>query len=88
MPLARACSPPPLAWAACTVKPVVRAAHSPPNSQVTLATTPAAAAASAFRWPSMAASMYCMTTEETWAHMDGSESRTTSQNSSRLFVLP
>ena len=41
----------PLAWAACTVKPVVRAAHSPPNSQVTLATTPAAAAASARPWP-------------------------------------
>lgn len=64
-------SPAPMAWATCTENPVAAAEHDPLNSHVVVDTSPMAAAASAPRLPTMAASMYCIRMDDNWAMMAG-----------------
>lgn len=60
-------SPAPIRCATCTEKPVAAAPHKPENSHVLVDTSPMEADASAPRCPTMEASIYCITMEESWA---------------------
>ena len=61
----------PSACATATLKPMVNAMHRSPKSHEVVATTPIAAEALEPSWPTMAVSIYCITTEEIWARMAG-----------------
>ena len=71
--------------AAFDEKAVAAAAHTPLKSQVVVDTRPMDAEASAPRLPTIEASMYSMTIEESWASIDGTLNRTI--NSSRCLQL-
>ena len=74
-------------WATCTEKPVAAAEHSPPSSQVVLATRPMAAEALAPRLPTMVASIYCMAVEESCASTAGMLRRTTAPSWPRSVAV-
>ena len=61
----------PMRWATWTEKPLVAAMQKPPSSHMQVETRPIAAPAAAPRWPTMAVSMYCISTEESCAIMAG-----------------
>ncbi len=50
----------PMRWATCTAKPVATAEQSPIKSHVEVLMRPMAAAASLPIWPTIVASMYCI----------------------------
>lgn len=58
-------------WATCTEKPDITAMKKPFIIQVLVDTSPIEAAGFAPRWPTMDASMYCISTDEIWARMAG-----------------
>ena len=64
-------SPAPILCATCTENPVDDAMHSPQNNHVVVETRPMAAASSAPRLPTIAASIYCITIEESCATTAG-----------------
>ena len=73
-------SPAPILCATCTENPVAAATQSPQKSHVVVETSPIEADASAPRLPTIAASIYCITMEESWAMTAGTLSCTVRRN--------
>lgn len=61
----------PIRWAACTEKPAAAAEQKPPNSQVQVDIRPTDAAALTPRFPTIAESMNCISTDESCAKIAG-----------------
>ena len=72
----------PISCEASTEYPVIPADPRPQKSQIVLDTIPTAAASTAPRLPTMAASMYCIKTFANCARIAGIESRITRASSS------
>ena len=89
MTLAPRMSPAPIRCATCTEKPVAAATHNPQKSHVVVETKPIAADSSAPRLPTIAASIYCMTMEESCAIIAGTLNCTVRRNCwDRVIGLP
>ena len=61
----------PIRCATCTEKPLPQAPQNPMSSHMHVDTRPMDAPAAAPRCPTMDVSMYCISTEESWAMMAG-----------------
>ena len=61
----------PIRCATCTEKPLPQAPQNPPSSHMQVDTSPMDAPAAAPRWPTIDVSMYCISTEDSWAMMAG-----------------
>ena len=61
----------PIKWATCTANPEAAALSTPPKSHVVVDTRPMAAAGSLPKLPTMAASIYCITIDDSCAMIAG-----------------
>ncbi len=61
-------------WATCTEKPMVMVEHTPQNIHRLEFISPTEAEASAPRWPTIEASIYCIMIVDNWAMIAGTDS--------------